>query len=399
MGRDLADVDAEPRPLRAWRSEFPVLERKSYLISASLGPVSRRARAALEEYLDAWAEIAAPEPLWYERIFPRLRAVKELAAALIGAEPGELALQSNVSTALSAIASCLDLRGTRNRIVVSDLDFPTEGQVWRAQERRGAEVVFVPSPDGVTVPVEAYARAIDERTALVCMNRVLYRSGALLDAAAVCELARAAGALSVVDDYHGAGVVPVDVHALGCDFYTAGVLKWLCGGPGLAFLYVRGALLPSLEPTVTGWWAQAEPFSFSLHEPSYHAGARRFEPGTHPAPVAFLAHGGLEIVSEVTPQRIRARQAELTERVIARADEAGLPVRTPRRPERRGGSVNLEVGPGAAALAQRLYERDVCVDARGDGIRVAPHFFTDEAEIDQLFAELAELRPRAAQTG
>jgi kynureninase len=373
-----------------------VLERKSYLISASLGPLPRRARALVDGYLRDWAEIGAPEPLWHERIFPRLRGVKELFAALIGADAGELALQSNVSAALSSVASCLDLSGDRRRIVVSDLDFPTEGQIWCAQERRGAEVVFVPSADGLTVPVEAYERVIDERTALVCMNRVLYRSGALLDAGAVCRLAREAGALSVVDDYHGAGVVPVDVHELGCDFYTAGVLKWLCGGPGLAFLYVRAALLPSLEPTVTGWWAQPEPFSFSLHEAGYHATARRFELGTHPAPVAFLAHAGLEIVSEVTPARIRARQAELTERAIALADEAGIAVRSPRPAELRGGSVNLRVGPDALSLAEALYRRDVCVDARGDGIRVAPHFFSDEAEIDHLFAELGRLRPGMA---
>jgi kynureninase len=383
-------MDAE-RDLSAYRDEFPVLERKAYLISASLGPVSHRSRALLDEYVSAWADMGSPEPVWFERIFPMLRRVKASFAQLIGAEPDELAISTNVSLALSSIASCVDFSGERNRVVLSELDFPTEAHVWRAQERRGAEVVVLPSPDGLTIPLESYAGAIDERTALVCVNRVLYRSSALLDAGAICELARQAGALSVVDDFHGAGIVPVDVHELGCDLYTTGVLKWLCGGPGLAILYARRELIPTLEPTVTGWWGQREPFAFDL-QVDYHPAARRLETGTHPAPVAFIAQGGLEIVLEAGPERIRQRQGELTEYVIGLADAAGLPVRTPRDPAARGGVVNLGVGPEAGELAEALYERDVCVDSRGDGIRVAPHFFNTEADVDRLFGELADLR-------
>jgi kynureninase len=251
--------------------------------------------------------------------------------------------------------------------------------------------VFLKSPDGLTVPVESFAEAIDERTAIVCINRVLYRSSALIDAAEICRLAREAGAWTVVDDFHGAGIVPVDVHDLGCDFYTAGVLKWLCGGPGLTFLYARRDLIPSLEPSVSGWWSQREPFSFRLQELDYHPTARRFETGTHPAPVPFIAQGGLEIISEVTPSRIRERQGELTQHVMARADEAGLPVRTPRDPAARGGVVNVGVGEQAGKIAQALYERDVCVDSRGDGIRVSPHFFNTEADVDRLFDALPSL--------
>ncbi|MGH2692840.1 MAG: aminotransferase class V-fold PLP-dependent enzyme, partial [Actinomycetota bacterium] len=303
----------------------------------------------------------------------------------------ELAITTNVSTALSSIASCMDFPPERNRVILTELDFPTEGHVWLAQRRRGAEVVFLKSPDGLTVPVESFAEAIDERTAIVCINRVLYRSSALIDAAAICRLARGAGAWTVVDDFHGAGIVPVDVHELGCDFYTAGVLKWLCGGPGLTFLYARHDLIPMLEPAVSGWWSQREPFSFRLQELDYHPTARRFETGTHPAPIPFIAQGGLEIISEVTPARIRERQAELTEHVMARADEAGLPVRTPRSATARGGVVNVGVGEQADKIAQALYERDVCVDSRGDGIRVSPHFFNTEADVDRLFSELPSL--------
>ena len=379
------------RPLEDYRDEFPVVTRKAYLISASLGPLGRRSRAYMSEFLDAWEDKGAPEKVWFEDIFPRIGKVKRRFASLVGCSPEELAVTTNVSTALSSIVSCLDLRGERNRLVLSRLDFPTDAHVWLAQERRGAEVVWVDSPDGLHVPVEAFAEAIDERTAAVCINRVLYRSSALLDAKAVCDLAREAGAWSVVDDFHGAGIVPVDVHDLGCDFYTTGVLKWLLGGGGLTFLYARRELLPSLEPTITGWWSQREPFAFDVDALDWHPTARRFETGTHPAPVAFLADGGLEVIAEVTPERIRRRQGELTDLVIERADAAGLPVRTPRDRAGRGGVVNVGVGQNAAKVFEALYERDVCVDHRGDGIRVSPHFFTVEEDVDRLFGALAEI--------
>lgn len=379
------------RSLESYREEFPVLERKAYLISASLGPVSVRAKAYLDEYMHAWEEMGAPEPVWFERVFPRIRAVKGIFARLVGADPSELAITTNVSMALSSVLSCLDLSGERNRLVLTELDFPTDGHVWLAQERRGAEVVFLKSPDGLTVPVEAFAEAIDERTAAVCINRVLYRSSALLDAAEICRLTREAGAWSVVDDFHGAGIVPVDVRAMGCDFYTTGVLKWLCGGPGLTFLYARGELLPALEPTVTGWWGQRAPFSFDSMNLEYHPSARRFETGTHAAPIPFIAQGGLEIITEATPERIRERQWELTDRVIERADSAGLPVRTPRVRADRGGVVNVGVGEEAEKISNTLYENDVCVDYRGDGLRISPHFFNTESDIDRLFDVLAGL--------
>jgi kynureninase len=377
--------------LESYREEFPVVQRKAYLISASLGPASRRSRRYLEEYLDAWETMGAPEPVWYESIFPRIRRVKEIYAGLIGADYEELAITTNVTMALSSVISCLDLSGERNRIVLTDLDFPTDGHVALAQRRRGAEVVFLESPDRLTVPLEAFAEAIDERTALVIINRVLYQSSSLLDVKEICRIARQAGAWTVIDDFHGAGIVPIDVHDVGCDFHTTGVLKWLCGGPGLTFLYARGDLLPELEPTIAGWWSQREPFAFNLKELDFHPTARRFETGTHPAPVAFVAQGGLEIISEVTPDRIRGRQGELTDYVMERADAAGLPVRTPRDREWRGGVVNIGVGETANKVAEALYERDVCVDSRRDGIRVSPHFFNTEADIDHLFEALSEI--------
>ncbi|HYH28554.1 MAG TPA: aminotransferase class V-fold PLP-dependent enzyme, partial [Actinomycetota bacterium] len=368
------------RALDDYRNEFPVVGRKSYLISASLGPVSVRAKRELSAYVEAWEEMGAPEPVWFERIFPKIRDCKSLFATMIGADPAELAITTNVTMALSSVLSCLDLSGERNRIVLTELDFPTDGHVALAHQRTGAEVVFLPSPDGLTVPIESFADAIDERTALVIINRVLYRSSALLDVKEICRIAREAGAWTVIDDFHGAGIVPIDVHDVGCDFYTTGVLKWLCGGPGFTFLYARKDLLPSLEPAIAGWWSQREPFSFRTTELDYHPSARRFETGTHPAPVAFIAHGGLEIITEIGPERIRERQSELTTYVMERADGADLPVRTPRDPALRGGVVNVGVGDNAGKIAEELYARDVCVDHRGDGIRISPHFFNDESD-------------------
>jgi kynureninase len=379
-----------PMDLADYRDEFPVLARKAYLISASLGPVSRRAQAYLQEYLDAWATKGAPDHVWPEDVFPRMGSLKRTFGSLVGADPDELAITVNVSLALSTVMSCIDFT-KRPKIVLSELDFPTDGHVALAQRARGAEVVFLPSPDGLTIPLESYLDAIDERTALVIVNRVLYRTSSLVDATAICGRARGVGAWSFVDDFHGAGIIPVDVHDMGCDFYATGVLKWLCGGPGLTFLYARRELLPGLEPTVTGWFATREPFSFDLQHLDLHPSARRLEHGTPAAPVAFIAQGGLDIITEIGPERIRQRQQDLIDYLVAGADEVGLPVRSPRDRTARGGLVNVGVGTDAEKICHALLERDVSTDFRGDGLRVSPHFFNTDEDIDRLLAGLRDL--------
>jgi kynureninase len=383
-------VSAE-RDLISYRDEFPVLGRKTYLISASLGPISRRSRARLDAYVDAWATKGAPDHVWFEDIFPAMHDLKRTFAALARCDPHEVAITTNISIALSTVASCLDFSGTRRKVILSELDFPTDGHVWLAQRRRGAELVWLRSEDGLTIPTEAYDAAIDEETALVMVNRVLYRSSAIVDAKAVCAIARERGALSFLDDYHGIGILPLDLHDVGCDLYTAGTLKWLCGGPGMAFLYARRDVIPTLEPAVTGWFGTADPFAFDTEHLTYHRTARRFEHGTPPAPVFPIAQGGLEIVAEVTPERIRERQGELTDHVIACADEAGLPLRTPRERDARGGVVNVGVGQEAERICHTLLDRDVCTDFRGDGLRISPHFFNTEADVDRCFDELRRL--------
>lgn len=379
------------RSLESYREEFPVVGRKSYLISASLGPISKRGRALVDGYLDAWAGDGAPDLVWNDHIFPRMAAVKRSFGELTRCDPDEVAITTNISIALSTIASAIDFGGKRRKVIMSELDFPTDGHVWLAHRKFGVEPVFLKSPDGLTIPIEAYEEAIDDETALVMVNRVLYRSSALVDAAAICRIARERGAYSFLDDYHGLGIVPLDLHALGCDFYTAGTLKWMLGGPGMVFLYVRRDRIAELEPAVTGWFATRDPFSFDLEHLDYHPTARRFEHGTPPAPVFFLGQAGLDIIREVTPERIRARQGELTDHVIACADTAGLAVRTPRDREARGGVVNVGVGPEAGKICHALLDRDVCTDFRGDGLRISPHFFNTEDDIDRCFAALADL--------
>jgi kynureninase len=383
---------AAERDLDTYRDEFPVLRHKTYLISASLGPVSRRSQAYLAGYMDAWATKGAPDHVWMEDIFPRMGALKRSFSVLAGCDADEVAITTNISVALATIASAIDLSGPRPRVILSELDFPTDGHVWLAwAAKTGAELVWLRSPDGLTIPIEAYDEAIDERTALVMVNRVLYRSSAIVDAKAVCEIARGRGALSFVDDYHGLGIVPLDLHELGCDLYTAGTLKWMCGGPGMVFLYARRALLPALQPAITGWFATRAPFSFDVQRLDYHPTARRLEHGTPPAPVFFLAQGGIDIVGEVGVERIRARQGVLTDHVVARADEAGLEVRTPRERSARGGVVNVKVGDDAEAICRSLLAREVCTDFRGDGLRISPHFFNTEDDVDRCFEELAKV--------
>jgi kynureninase len=381
--------------LAAYRDEFDITGRSAYLISASLGPLGVRSRRYLEDYLRAWGEKGAPDRVWFEDIFPAMGRLKRTFAGLAGADPSEIAITTNTSIAISTVASCLDLRGARTRVILSELDFPTDGHVWQAwAAKTGAELVWLRSPDGRTIPLDVYDEAIDERTALVMVNRVLYRSSALADANAVCALARARGALSFVDDYHGIGVVPLDLHDLGCDLYVAGTLKFLCGGPGCVFLYARRDLLPSLEPAVTGWFASEDPFAFDPERRSLHPTARRLEHGTPPAPVYPLAQGGLDVIVEVGVERIRRRQWELQDLVMARADDLGLEVRTPRVPQERGGVVNVRVGEDAQRISHALLERNVCTDARGDGLRISPHFFNDEDDVDRCFRELAAVLGR-----
>jgi kynureninase len=378
--------------LAGYRAEFPVLERRTYLISASLGPLSRRARAAAQEHLELWSRLG-PEELWFDHGLPKLDEVRAGFAGLIGADAAEVAIVPSVSSGLSSIATCLAF-ADRRKVVATALDFPTNHYVWRAQERRGAVLDVAPSPDGIRIDPEDVIARIDETTAIVNLNRVLFETSFIVDLAPIVEAAHVAGALVVVDDFHGTGVVPIDVHELGVDLLLTGVLKWLCGGQGLALLYCRADLLDRLEPLVVGWFGTVDPFAFDRSALRLRADARRFETGTYALPQAWTAAAALELIAEVGIARIRARNQELTRLIIERADEAGLEVLTPRAAEQRGGLVSVRV-PGGRAAAERvlheLFARDVVLDSRHDRLRISPHFFNDEADIERCFAELEAL--------
>ncbi|HEU4480520.1 MAG TPA: aminotransferase class V-fold PLP-dependent enzyme, partial [Actinomycetota bacterium] len=280
--------------LSAYRSEFPILAERTYLISASLGPLSRRSRALAEEHLDLWQRLG-PEELWLDHGLPRLQECRERFAAMIGADADEIAIVPSVSVGLSSLATCLDL-GERPKVVLSEMDFPTNHYVWRAQMRRGAELDVVPSPDKIRIQEEDVIDRIDGRTAIVNVNRVLFESSWIVDLPPIVAAAHEAGAYVVVDDFHGSGVVPINVHELGIDFLLTGALKWLCGGQGLAFLYVRRDLVESLESLVVGWFGTQDPFDFDRSELRLRKDARRFETGTYTLPQAWTAAGGLSII-------------------------------------------------------------------------------------------------------
>ena len=368
-----------PADLLAYRDEFPAIKDKVFLGSHTLSPLSRRARAAVNRFLDIWEEKASAELVWFEDFVPEMRRVEAMYAQLIGARPDEICLTSSVSAALSTLASCFDF-DERPEIVISRDEFPTDCHVWLAQERRGAKVVWI---DGKDAP--GYAAAIGPRTAIVSASRVSYLDGALLDP---YELGRSIGdTFYVLDDFHGSGVVPLDVHATGAHALVCGALKYLLGGPGIAFLYVRSDVAPTLEPTSTGWFAKDDFFAFANATLDWSATAQRFTQGT-PAPAAIYAAGaGLDIVLEVGVERIRERTLELTAYLIGAAADAGFAVRTPREPERRGAVVAFEV-PDSKRTLERLLAEGIVVDERHGAIRACPHFFSSEDDIDELILAL-----------
>ena len=375
-----------------WRSEFPVLDHRTYLISASLGPLSRRSRALAEEHLELWERLG-PEELWFEHGLPRLQDCREQFARLIGAATDEVAIVPSVSAGLSALATCFDYH-VRPKVVLSAMDFPTNHYVWRAQERAGAKLEVIPSPDGIRVEESDVVEAIDEQTVVVNLNRVLFESSWLMDVATIVDAAHDCGAVVVVDDFHGTGIVPIDVGTLGVDFLVSGALKWLCGGQGIAFLYCRRDLAAALEPRVVGWFGTTNPFDFDRSGLSLRPDARRFETGTYALPQAWTAAGGMSIILDVGVDTIRSRSLELTPAVIDRAASMGLEVLSPLAPERRGGVVRVRV-PGGRRAAERLlhelFERDVVLDSRGDALRISPHFFNDFDDVNRCFDEMERL--------
>lgn len=373
--------------LEAYRDQFPIFERKTYLNSCSLGPLSKRSRGAVGEFLNLWEDLGASA--WYELWWGAMTDLRTRFASIIGAELGEVALTPNATDAFSAIASALDYT-RRPRVVVADLDFPTLTYQWLARVPDGVEVVFARSDDGVGVDLEHFASLIDDSTALVATSRVYYKSGYLQDVQALAKMAHAHGALLLVDDYHGTGQVPIDVHAAGVDMLVSGGLKWLLGGPGIAYLYVRDDVARTLAPRSTGWFAHAHQFTFEVENFVPAADATRFQGGTPSVAAVYAGRGGLDIIAEIGLETLRERTLALAADVLARADDAGLRVLSPRDDAHRTGIVALQMNDPARTVAH-LARHNIIVDARPGLIRVSPYFYNTSEDNARFFAALAEV--------
>ena len=368
--------------------EFPILAHATYLNACSQGALSHRVRAAYEEYLAGWDANGAEWEHWVERA----EAARSAFARLLHAEADEVAVTTSVSQGVNAIVSALPLeRGGRPRIVISEYEFPTVGQIAHAQALRGAEVVHVrPGPDG-TIPLERWEDAIDERTALVCCSTISYRTGHRADVPAIAALAHAKGALVLADSYQAVGAIELDTRTLGADFVTGGTVKYLLASAGLGFLWVRGSLLAGLVPTQTGWFADEDIFRMDISDYSPHASARRFDAGTPPVPNIYAGVAGMSIVEEVSVPAIEAHVSGLNTRLIEGLEKLGATVVTPADPAARGPLVCVRSTDAAALVASLAEERIIC-SLRDVNLRVAAHLYNAQDDIDTLLEALSRRR-------
>jgi selenocysteine lyase/cysteine desulfurase len=360
------------------RSRFPIFEKLVYVNSCSQGALSDAVRAAYEDYLDGWDERGAPWDYWVERT----EAARASFAGLVNAQPDDVAVTTSLSAGVSALASAIRF-GERPKVVISDFEFPTIGQIWHAQQLRGAEVHVV-EPERV-------AEAIDERTAMVSVTAVCYRNGARLPVEEVARVAHEHGALCLVDAYQAAGSIPLDVTEIGADALATGVLKYLLGSAGLAFLWTRPGLATELTPTETGWFADSDIFEMAHTRYAPAPNARRFQSGTPPVPAIYAGIAGIELMREIGVAETREHVNRLNERLIAGVDELGGTVVTPREAERRGALVCIR-STDAPALVRALAGEGVVTSERDSNLRVSPHAYNNEDDIDAVLAALAKHR-------
>lgn len=374
--------------LLQYREEFPILEKTTYLVSNSLGPMPRSVPAKLAEYGADWGDLGVKA--WARGWWEKPIDVGNEIAPLMNAGPGEVVMMPNVTIAQSAVVSSIDFRGHRDTIVMTDLDFPSVRYAYQQMALRfGARIVNVPSEDGISIDHDRLIDAIDERTRLVAISHVLFKSAFINDANAICAHAHRMGALVSLDAFHSVGIIPVDVKKSGVDFLTGGVLKWLCGGPGGCFLYVSPAVRDTLAPALTGWQAHPRPFAFE-QQMEYTTGAFRWLNGTPVIPALYASAEGAKIIRAAGMDAIREKSIRQTSRLIELADARGYKVFAPRDSKRRGGTIAFDV-PHGYEVAQVLLARDILVDYRvGAGIRVAPFFFTRDDELETLISAIDE---------
>jgi selenocysteine lyase/cysteine desulfurase len=380
-------IESEPRIGSAVRGEFPIFETATYLNSCSQGALSHRVREAVEGWLAGWDANGAEWDFWVERS----EAFRSGLAGLLHARPDDVAVTTSVSQGVSALVSALPLEQGRNRIVISEYEFPTIGQIAHAQELRGAEVVHVtPGEDGSIGP-ERFAEAIDERTALVCCTTLSYRSGHRHDVTAIAEAAHAKGALVLADSYQACGAVELDVRTLGADAVTGGTVKYLLGTAGLGFMWVRPEVHETLVPTQTGWFADEDIFAMSIADYSPHPSARRFDSGTPPVPALYAAVAGLSLVAEAGVPEIESHVHALTDRLIDGLEGLGATVVTPRDAAQRGPLVCIR-STDVASLVGALAAERIVGSSREDKLRIALHFYNVEDDVDTLLDALARNR-------
>lgn len=380
------------RDLADYRTEFPILARSVYMISNSLGAMPRQVESSLAEYARMWATRGVRA--WAERWWTIGRELADGIGSLVGAPSGSVSMHENVSTAHAVALSTLAPPGPRDTIICTAGDFPSMIYQFRAHQALGFRLVVVPAEADFTVNASRVVDAIDERTALVAISHVLFRSSFLLDPRPIVERAHEAGALVMLDLYQSAGIVPVDLQAMGVDFAAGGCLKWLCGGPGNAFLYTRPDRLASAHPRLTGWFAHPDPFAFAIDEFEPPTDARRMLNGTPAIPAYYAALPGLNIIREVGIERIRAASRSLTARLLDAVDRHGFPTIASRDPDRLAGTVAVDV-PDAVDVARTLNARDFVVDYRpGVGIRLSPHFYNTHDEVDAVVEEIGRIVQR-----
>jgi kynureninase len=378
-----------PDALLRFRSEFPILERTNYLISNSLGAMPRGVYDAMKGYADTWASRGVRA--WEERWWMLAAQVGEELGALMNAPKGSVSTHQNVTTCQAVVASCLDFSGPRNKVVYTDMNFPSVMYFWEAQRAIGARVHMVKT-DGISVDTELLLNAIDEQTLIVPISHVLFRSAYINDAAAIIEKAHRVGALVVLDTFHSLGTMPLDVQKLNVDFACGGVLKWLCGGPGVGFLYVRPDLGKKLQPRITGWIAHQHPFDFETGPNRYADPPYRFMNGTPHIPALEAARPGIAIITAAGVTNIREKSKRQTARLVELADQHGWQVNTPRDPERRGGTVSIDM-PDSQEVSRELIRREILVDWRPQaGVRMSPHFYTKDEEIELAMTAVEEIR-------
>ena len=375
--------------LLKWRAEFPILDKTTYLISHSLGAMPRATFDNLQTYAEMWATRGVRA--WGEGWWEMPLTIGDEVARIIGGPPASVVMHQNVSICQSLILSCFEPEKKRNKIVYSDLEFPSVMYAYEAHAREGRfRVERVPSDDGMTVSLERMLAAIDEETLIVPISHVLFKSAFLQDARAITERAHEVGALVVLDTYQSAGTVPFSVTELDVDFCTGGSVKWLCGGPGAGYLYVHPRLHAQLKPKVTGWMAHEHPFAFE-GQMAYAPSIARFLHGSPAIPALYAARAGYAIINEIGVQTIRAKNTRQTTKLIEIADAAGFNVTSPRDASRRGGTVTINV-EHAPAVTRELIRREIIVDFRpGAGIRISPHFYTKDEELDIVIREIRRI--------